>query len=159
MPSGFHWVLQWQITLNLLWGLQEQTLLPSYEVEDLNPDQLLRSTTQPCPVSWLGGESSSDWVWVVQPWEDGGLQYSPSAGSPVQMLCANPFLSFKMNFFFLGVSKLSTICCEPGRSNKVINALPRPTIGLFAWAFTRQQIIKQKFQRKLLLPVSKALSS
>ena len=98
-------------------------------------------------------------TWVVQPWEAQGLEYSPSAGLLLQMLRSNSFLSFKINFLLLGLSKLSTICCEPGRSNKVINALPRSTFRLFALAFTRHQIIEQKFQRKLLLPISKPLSS
>lgn len=97
---------------------------------------------------------------VVQPQEARGLEYhSTSAGSLLQMLCSNSFPSSKINFLLLGLSKFSTICCELGRSDKVINALPRSTFGLFALAFTRQLIIKQKFQSKLLLPISKPLSS
>lgn len=45
------------------------------------------------------------------------------------------------------------------REKQKINALPRHTMLISALAFTGKQIIKQKSQGRLLLPIGKPLSS
>lgn len=148
---------RWQFPLQILWALQEQTLLLASEMKDLNPDQVLRSAT--CPVSCLGKEWSSN---QAPGWYSPGRLKGWSTVSLLSHYCRccvlTPFFSVKMNFFLLGLSKHSTIWYQSGRKKQVINALPRSTFGLFSLAFTRQQIIKQNFQIVLML-ISKPLSS
>lgn len=121
------------------------------------------------PQSWLGARICHQTLTCILPgkrmklksstWETQGLQYNPSALSLLQMLSSNFCLSVRMNFFLLDFSKHSTNWYQTGRRNKVISTLPKTTFGLFSLAFTRQHIIKQKFQSRLLMPISTPLSS
>lgn len=157
-------MLQCQFTLQILWELQEQTwnrirILAS-ETKNLSPDWVLRSATQTLSCILPGKRTQlKSSIWVVQSWEIQGLGCRPSAVSLLQMLHFNSCFSVRMRIFLLGLSKHSIICYHTGRRNEGITTLRRSTFGFFSLAFTRQHIIKQKFQSTLLMPICSPLSS